>query len=102
MCTVQLTIFSDGSTLPPLIIFRGNGLRIKLAEKQQWNQRVKVVFQPKGWCHATVMKNWVKKDWGNIFLNPATPGSNGIPERYYLPTYTLLNKQTTLRFCFEK
>ena len=84
-CTVQLAIFADGSILPPLIIFRGKGLRIKLAEKQQWDQRVKVVFQPKGWCDETVMKNWVNEDWGK-------PQQRLIlPERYYLPTYTLLN-----------
>ena len=69
--------FADGSTLPRLIIFRGKGLRIKLAEKQQWDQRVKVVFQPKGWFDETVMKNWVNEDWGNIFFNPATPGFAG-------------------------
>ena len=32
-CTVQLTIFSDGSTLPPLQIFCGKGLRMNAAEK---------------------------------------------------------------------
>ena len=76
-CTVQLTIFADGSTLPPLIISRGKGLRIKAVENQQWNKRVKIVFQSKAWCGEAVMKSWVKEDWGNIFLNPATPGSTG-------------------------
>ena len=33
-CTIQLTIFADGSTLPPLFIFRGQGLRINPAEKK--------------------------------------------------------------------
>ena len=32
-CTGQLTIFSDGSTLPPLQIFCGKGLRMNAAEK---------------------------------------------------------------------
>ena len=33
-CTVQLTIFADGSALPALLIFRGKGLRINPAEKK--------------------------------------------------------------------
>ena len=38
---------------------------------------MKVVFQSKAWCDEAVMKNWVKEDWGDIFFNPATPGSTG-------------------------
>ena len=38
---------------------------------------MKVVSQSKAWCDEAVMKRWVKEDWGNIFLNPATPGSTG-------------------------
>ena len=38
---------------------------------------MKVVFQPKGRCDETVMKNWVNEDWENIFLNPASVGSTG-------------------------
>lgn len=33
--TVQLTIFVDGSALPPLLICRDKGLQINLAEKKQ-------------------------------------------------------------------
>ena len=32
--TVQLTIFADGNALPPLLIFCGKRLRIKLVEKK--------------------------------------------------------------------
>ena len=45
--------------------------------KKEWHQRVKVVFQPKAWCDMNIMKLWVSEDWGNHFLNPATPGSTG-------------------------
>ena len=38
---------------------------------------MKVVSQSKAWCDEAVMKRWVKEDWGNIFLNPVTPGSTG-------------------------
>lgn len=37
-CTVQLTIFADGEArVPPLLIFRGNGLRISQAEKTKYD-----------------------------------------------------------------
>ena len=76
-CTVQLTVFADGSTLPPLIIFRGKGLRIQPDEKKKWDKRVKVMFQPSAWCDENIMKRWIQEDWNNMFLNPPTPGSTG-------------------------
>ena len=75
-CTVQMTVFADGSTLPPLIIFRGKGIRISADERNNWDRRVKVTFQPKAWCDEDVMKKWIQEDW-NVFLNPLTPGSSG-------------------------
>ena len=39
-CTVQLTVFADGGTLPPLNIFRGKGLRIQPGEKKQLDKGV--------------------------------------------------------------
>ena len=46
-CTIQLTVFADGKTLPPLITFRGQGLRINAAEKKEWTRRFNVVSHPK-------------------------------------------------------
>ena len=34
-CTVQLIIFVEGSTLPPLLIFLDKGLQINLTERKQ-------------------------------------------------------------------
>ena len=48
----QLTIFiySDGiSRVRPTVIFRCQGKRIKPAEMNSWDKRVKVFFQPKGY-----------------------------------------------------
>ena len=46
-CTVQLIVFSDGKTLPPHIIFRGQGLRINEAEKKNWINALKLFFSLK-------------------------------------------------------
>ena len=45
--------------------------------EKEWDRRVQAVFQPKAWCDENIMKSWVSEDWGNHFLNPATPGSTG-------------------------
>ena len=37
-CTVQLTRFADGSVLPTLLIFKGEGKRIKMQQKRHWDK----------------------------------------------------------------
>ena len=63
-CTVQLTVFADGSAR--LIIFKGKGLRISAEEKRKWDKRVAVTFQKSAWCDENVMKQWVKEQWGEM------------------------------------
>ena len=46
-------------------------------EKKRWDKRVSVLFQPNAWCDEPTMKTWIRNDWGNVFTNPATPGSTG-------------------------
>ena len=75
-CTVQLTIFADGSALLRILIFLGKVLRIRLAEKNQWDRRVKVTFQPNAGCAKATMKKWVEEDWNNILLYPPTARSS--------------------------
>ena len=56
-CSVQLTIFTDGVPLVrPLVTFRGQGQRITRKEQEAWDRRVQVAFQPKAWCHESMMK----------------------------------------------
>ena len=52
-------------------------MRIKEDEKKRWDKRVSVLFQPNAWCDEPTMKTWIRNDWGNVFTNPATPGSTG-------------------------
>ena len=50
-CTVQVSVFADGiPRIRLLLIFRGQGLRIKNSEKEQWDKRVTVQFQKNAWC----------------------------------------------------
>ena len=45
-CTVQLSIFGDGEAcVPPLLIFRGKGLRISQAEKAKYDRRVRMQWR---------------------------------------------------------
>ena len=68
MCTVQITIFADGvPRVKPLLIFRGKGLRIQKKERDQYDKRVRVVFQPNAWCDEPTMKDWINTDWNNFF-----------------------------------
>ena len=76
-CIIQLAMFADDKILSPLIIFRGQGLRINAANKKKSDRRVKFVFQPKAWCEMNIMKSWVSEDWDNHLLNPTAPGSTG-------------------------
>ena len=63
-CTVQLTIFADGDArVPPLVIFRGKGLRIAQTAKARYDRRVKVQFQENAWCDEDQMLNWVNHIW---------------------------------------
>ena len=63
-CTVQLTIFADGEArVPPLLIFRGKGLRISQVEKTQYDRRVRVQFQENAWCDEAQMLKWVNHMW---------------------------------------
>ena len=70
-CDIELTVFADGKTLSPLIIFWGLGLRINIVEKKKnFIDALRLFFSLKhGWRKYC--------DWGNHFVNPATPGSTG-------------------------
>lgn len=76
-CTAQLKTFADGSVLPPLLIFKGEGKRIMIEEKRRWDIRVFEEFQQKTWCDKKVMIQWISTQWGNVLLNRKTLVSNG-------------------------
>lgn len=71
-CTVQLTVFADGEArVPPLIIFRGKGLRISQVEKAKYDRRVRVQFQENAWCNEDQMLNWLNQVWKYPFSSDA-------------------------------
>lgn len=62
-CTLQLC-FRPGGRQPiakGAIIFRGQGLRISLAEKAAWDKRVDVYFQPKAWVDRDIACSWLER-----------------------------------------
>ena len=46
-CTIQLTVFADDKTLPPVIIFPGQGLGINAAEKKDGIDALRLFFSLK-------------------------------------------------------
>ena len=50
-----------GKQPKPVIIFRGKGIRISQEERQKWDERVEVMFQPKAWVDQNVANEWVLK-----------------------------------------
>ena len=46
-----------------MVIFRGKGVRIPLAEKVRYDTRVSVVFQPNAWCDEPTMAHWIRGCW---------------------------------------
>ena len=55
-CTIHLTIFGPGGPPPcAIVIFRGQGKRIGLAERNAWHPRVHVMFQPKAWVNLSIL-----------------------------------------------
>ena len=60
-----------------MVIFRGKGLGITKVEKDKWDKRIHVRFQPVAWCNEEIMIDWTRTQWGNYLTNPPTPGSTG-------------------------
>ena len=70
-CTAQLTVFADGEPrVKPLLVFRGTGKRISLAERVQYDRRVAVQFQPNAWCDEAVMSCWITLNWKPACTGP--------------------------------
>jgi len=65
-CTLQLCCRYVGkemaSTQPrAAIIFRGKGLRISAEEREQWDKRVDVYFQPRAWLDKYINAEWTER-----------------------------------------
>ena len=46
-----------GTVLPPVIIFRGVGTNLQ-NERQYYDKRVRVMWQPKTWADHTICLSW--------------------------------------------
>ena len=55
-CTIHLTIFGPGGPPPcAIVVFRGQGKRIRLAERTAYHPLVHVLFQPKAWVNLSIL-----------------------------------------------
>lgn len=69
--TVQLTVHADGiAQTPPMIVFRGKGLRITTTERKQWDKRVVVRFQENAWVDENVGLQWIQGVWRQRTFHP--------------------------------
>jgi hypothetical protein len=59
--TLQLTVGADGS-VHAAIIFRGQGLRLSQAERDQYPDSVSVYWQANAWADEPTMNDWLL-DW---------------------------------------
>src|SRR3546814_216338 len=57
-CTLQLCFRADGLQPKGAIIFCGTGKRIRSVEKELWDDRVDVYFQPKAWVDRDIAVAW--------------------------------------------
>ena len=58
-------------------IFKGTGKRIPKTETDQYDKRVRVMWQRNAWCDEKIMKEWISTEWNSSFKNPPTAGSSG-------------------------
>ena len=69
--TVQLTVHANGiAQTPPMIVFRGKGLRITSKERNQWDKRVVVKFQEKAWVDESISLRWAQSIWKQKTFEP--------------------------------
>ena len=58
--TVQLTVHADGvAHTPPMVVFRGKGLRISSKERQLWDNGVVIKFQDNAWVDENIGLRWI-------------------------------------------
>ena len=69
--TVQLTVHADGvAQTPPMVVFRGKGLRISSKERQLWDNRVVVKFQDNAWMDENIALRWIQTVWKQKTFEP--------------------------------
>ena len=69
--TVQLTVHADGKPqTPPMVVFRGKGLRINSQERNRWDKRVVVKFQENAWVNEDISLRWAQSIWRQPTFEP--------------------------------
>jgi hypothetical protein len=76
------------------IIFRGTGIRISDAERDQYHPDVIVRWQPKAWADQAYSNVWAEEDWTDYILNSGECKE----DQSYLLFHDNLHSQTTSDF----
>ena len=61
MCTLQMCIRAEGSQPPIAIIFRGADAKYYAAERDDYDDRVKILYQKKAWADRPTSEAWVRQ-----------------------------------------
>jgi len=63
--TVMLAILSDGTKLPPLVVFKSK-YPVPKTLQTKYSKQVIIHTNPKGWCNEQIMHEWLNKLWNNL------------------------------------
>ena len=63
-CTLQICFRPEGRQPKPTVIFRGQGKQISAVERNAWDNRVNVMFQPKAWADRDFSNKWASEHFG--------------------------------------
>ena len=81
-CTLQLTVRATkkGTKQPrATVIFRGQGKRLSQAERDLWDKRVHVTFQPKAWADRQWCMEWGASEFARIVDEFVEKGQRACP-----------------------
>jgi len=63
--TALLTVLSDGTKLPPLLVFKSKNAIPKKVQ-QKFAEKILLFSNASGWCNSSIMVDWINKLWLNL------------------------------------
>ena len=63
--TALLAVLDDGTTLPPLLVFKSK-FGIPKDIKKKYEKKILIYSNPSGWSNEFIILEWLKKIWLNL------------------------------------